>query len=82
LTRPIQVFRATGQSIAAGDLGARVGPSIAQRKDEFGALATDFDRMADRIEELLGSQRQLLRDVSHELLNCVHRWPDCRQRSV
>jgi signal transduction histidine kinase len=67
LTRPIQVFRATGQSIAAGDLGARVGPSIAQRKDEFGALATDFDRMADRIEELLGSQRQLLRDVSHEL---------------
>jgi two-component system sensor histidine kinase CpxA len=67
LTRPIRAFRAAGQSIAAGDLGARVGPSIAKRKDEFGELATDFDRMADRIEELLGSQQQLLRDVSHEL---------------
>jgi len=67
LTRPIRAFRAAGQSIAAGDLSARVGPSIARRKDEFGELATDFDRMADRIEELLGSQQQLLRDVSHEL---------------
>ena len=67
LTRPIGVFRAAGQSIAAGDLGARVGPSIAGRKDEFGELAKDFDRMADRIEELLRSQQQLLRDVSHEL---------------
>jgi signal transduction histidine kinase len=67
LTRPIRVFRTAGQSIAAGDLGARVGPTVAMRKDEFGGLATDFDRMADRIEELLGSQQQLLRDVSHEL---------------
>ena len=67
LTRPIRVFRTAGQSIAAGDLGARVGPTVAMRKDEFGELATDFDRMADRIEELLGSQQQLLRDVSHEL---------------
>lgn len=67
LTRPIRAFRTAGQSIAAGDLSARVGPSIANRKDEFGELAADFDRMADRIEELLGSQQQLLRDVSHEL---------------
>ena len=67
LTRPIRALRTAGQRIAAGDLGARVGPSIAKRKDEFGELAADFDRMADRIEELLGSQQQLLRDVSHEL---------------
>lgn len=67
LTKPIRAFRNAGQSIAAGDLDARVGPSIAMRKDEFGELATDFDRMADRIQGLLDSQQQLLRDVSHEL---------------
>jgi two-component system OmpR family sensor kinase len=67
LTKPIRVFRAAGQSIAAGNLDTRVGPEIAKRKDEFGELATDFDRMADRIQELLHSQQQLLRDVSHEL---------------
>lgn len=67
LTKPIRVFRTAGQSIAAGNLDARVGPEIAKRKDEFGELATDFDRMADRIQELLHSQQQLLRDVSHEL---------------
>jgi signal transduction histidine kinase len=67
LTRPIQAFRAAGKKITDGDLTARVGPSIAERRDEFGDLAVDFDRMADRIEELLESQKQLLRDVSHEL---------------
>jgi signal transduction histidine kinase len=67
LTQPIRAFRTAGQSIAAGDLDARVGPAIAKRKDEFGELATDFDRMADRIQNLLDSQQQLLRDVSHEL---------------
>jgi two-component system sensor histidine kinase CpxA len=67
LTRPIRAFRAAGKSIAAGDFSARVGPAIARRSDEFGDLAVDFDRMAERIEELMASQRQLLRDVSHEL---------------
>jgi signal transduction histidine kinase len=67
LTRPITVFRETGRRIAAGDLGARIGPGIVTRRDEFGALARDFDRMASRIEELLKSQQRLLRDVSHEL---------------
>ena len=67
LTRPIRAFRTAGKSIAAGDLTARVGPTIARRTDEFGDLAVDFDRMAERIEELIESQKQLLRDVSHEL---------------
>ena len=67
LTKPIRAFRTAGQSIAAGDLDARVGPEIAKRKDEFGNLANDFDRMADRIQELLDAKQQLLRDVSHEL---------------
>ncbi|RML84623.1 Sensor histidine kinase [Pseudomonas syringae pv. maculicola] len=30
-------------------------------------MATDFNRMGARLQSLIGSQRQLLRDVSHEL---------------
>lgn len=40
---------------------------LANRRDEFGVLATDFNRMGARLQSLIGSQRQLLRDVSHEL---------------
>lgn len=67
LTRPIAAFRAAGQKITAGDLSARVGPVVGARRDEFGALATDFDRMAERNQLLISAQQRLLRDVSHEL---------------
>jgi len=67
LTRPIQVFRHTGQRITAGDLSARVGAPVNLRKDEFGALAKDFDRMAEQVQALLESKQRLLREVSHEL---------------
>ncbi|WP_310887125.1 histidine kinase dimerization/phospho-acceptor domain-containing protein, partial [Pseudomonas syringae] len=40
---------------------------LANRRDEFGVLAKDFNRMGARLQSLIGSQRQLLRDVSHEL---------------
>jgi len=67
LTRPIRALRLAGARLAAGDLGARVGPAVGARRDEIGALAREFDRMAERVEELIGSQQRLLRDVSHEL---------------
>lgn len=37
------------------------------RRDELADLGRDFDQMAERIENLLLSQRQLLGDISHEL---------------
>src|SRR5690606_23837291 len=40
---------------------------LATRRDELGVLAKDFNRMGARLQRLIGSQRQLLRDVSHEL---------------
>jgi two-component system sensor histidine kinase CpxA len=40
---------------------------VNRRRDEIGSLARDFDGMAGRLENLVGSQRRLLRDVSHEL---------------
>jgi len=36
-------------------------------KDEVGDLGRSFNSMADRIQTLLSSERQLLQDVSHEL---------------
>jgi two-component system sensor histidine kinase CpxA len=67
LTSPISKLRATTQTIASGDLTARVGPSLGKRRDELTALGHDFDVMAERIEALLISQRRLLGDISHEL---------------
>jgi signal transduction histidine kinase len=67
LTAPILKLGEAARRLAAGDLSARVGPTLGNRKDEISRLALDFDRMAERIESLLDSQRILLRDISHEL---------------
>lgn len=64
LTRRIRKLRSTAQVIAAGDLSARVA---LDGNDEVSALAADFNRMTERIGDMLNSQRQLVRDVSHEL---------------
>lgn len=64
LTRPVRKLRSAVQVISAGDLSARV--SISGR-DEVSALASDFNLMAERVNEMLASQRQLVSDVSHEL---------------
>ncbi len=67
LTRPILRLRTASDQLAAGDLSARAGPEVARRRDELGDLVRDFNRMAERIEALVTSQRQLLSDISHEL---------------
>lgn len=67
LTRPIRVLRGATQRMAGGDLSVRVAPQLQGADSETLALGRDMDRMAERIEALLESQRRLLRDVSHEL---------------
>jgi two-component system OmpR family sensor kinase len=67
LVVPIDDLRRATRQLAAGDLDSRVGAALRQRTDEFGALAADFDRMAGRIGSLIGTQRQLMLDLSHEL---------------
>jgi two-component system sensor histidine kinase CpxA len=64
LTRPIRHLRRAAQTMAGGDLNVRVG---GKGKDEVAELARDFDVMAERLHEMLQSQRRLLSDVSHEL---------------
>jgi two-component system sensor histidine kinase CpxA len=67
LSAPVGALRKATRELSAGDLSARVGPPASRRRDEIGQLARDFDAMAERLETVLGSQRRLLRDVSHEL---------------
>ena len=67
IAAPIVKLSNAVRQFAGGDLSVRVSSSIGDRKDEISTLASAFDRMAVRIESLLTSQRNLLRDVSHEL---------------
>ena len=67
LTTPILRLRSVAQQIAAGQLSMRAEPAMEARRDELGDLVRDFNRMADKTEQLIHSQRQLLYDVSHEL---------------
>ncbi len=65
LTRPLRKLRASATRLASGDLSARA--AVGNRRDEIGELGRDFDLMAERLESLVGVQRRLLRDISHEL---------------
>ncbi len=63
-TRPLAQLAGSAARIGAGDLNAR---SNLRRKDEFGEVARAFDDMAERVAQLLRSQKELLANVSHEL---------------
>jgi two-component system, OmpR family, sensor histidine kinase CpxA len=66
LTRPLLRLRAAARRLAEGDLRARASDHR-PRHDEIGELVRDFNFMADRVEGLVTSQRQLISDISHEL---------------
>ncbi len=67
LTRPIRRLSNAAHQFAAGNLSLRVASTMGGRRDEVADLARDFDHMAERLQILIGSQKQLLSDVSHEL---------------
>jgi two-component system OmpR family sensor kinase len=64
--KPIRKLRQAFDDVAGGKLDTRIGAS-GKRGDELTDLGRDFDRMAHRLESVLGAQRQLLHDVSHEM---------------
>ena len=61
---PIRRIASTIAVFGQGDLSIRLRN---QRPDEIGQLARAFDQMAERLERLIVSERQLLGDISHEL---------------
>lgn len=67
LTSPVMRLRAATQRLADGDLKARAGVPNSRNHDEMSELLRDFDRMAERLENLVNAQSHLLNDISHEL---------------
>ena len=67
LTRPIQGLRTGFRHLADGRLDTRLQARMGRRRDEIADLASDFDRMAERLQQLIQAREQLLHDVSHEL---------------
>jgi two-component system, OmpR family, sensor kinase len=65
--RPIRSLRDAFDDVASGKLDTRIGTAMNKRRDELADLGGNFDRMAERLQNLIESQRRLLHDVSHEL---------------
>src|SRR5262245_58861137 len=53
LSRPVALLQSSARALAAGKLEARVSEEIADRHDELGVLARDFNQMAERVRSLL-----------------------------
>ncbi len=64
LTRRLQRLQVRVDELGAGELTARVD---VEGRDEVAALATSFNRAADRIQHLVEAQKQTLAAASHEL---------------
>src|SRR5208283_642695 len=62
LTLPLRRLRKVTQQLAGGYLSARVGEGLVHRKNEVIDLGRDVDRMAERIESLVGAHQRLIRD--------------------
>lgn len=67
ITRPLDRLRGAVHDLGQTAYQQNSLARLANRRDELGVLAKDFNRMGARLQSLIGSQRQLLRDVSHEL---------------
>ncbi len=67
ITRPLNRLRGAVHDLGRTRYQQHSLERLATRRDELGVLAGDFNRMGARLQDLIASQRQLLRDVSHEL---------------
>ncbi|HKI61596.1 MAG TPA: ATP-binding protein [Mariprofundaceae bacterium] len=67
LTHPMAHLSRAARIFGEGGLTTRPDPALTNRRDEIGDLARNFTTMADHLESLVNSHKQLLRDVSHEL---------------
>jgi two-component system, OmpR family, sensor histidine kinase CpxA len=71
LVRPIGRLRSAARHLANGELATRVPEPDGEERlfggDEIQGLVHDFNHMAEQLEQLVGAQKMLVRDVSHEL---------------
>ena len=64
IVKPLQTLGSSAAALGRGDLGVRTG---IERDDELGEVASAFDTMAGRIEDLVRGERELIANISHEL---------------
>jgi two-component system OmpR family sensor kinase len=64
IARPLTHLSHMATSLGRGDLGVR---SELKRNDELGDVARAFNEMAERIQRLLQTEKELLANVAHEL---------------
>lgn len=67
LITPLQHLREQANALRDEKLSVRTASQISARRDELGELGRAFDHMAERLQDMLNVQRQLLCDLSHEL---------------
>ena len=67
LSKPIRSLQSAITDAANGNLDIRIADRMGQGNDELKDLGVEFDRMIERLRNLIVAQRQLLKDVSHEL---------------
>jgi len=61
----IESMRLTAQRLMAGDWSRRI--PLTRTDDDLAALARTFNRLFDRIEKLLQSNKQVSADIAHDL---------------
>jgi two-component system sensor histidine kinase CpxA len=64
ISKPLSELKAAAMGIAGGNLSTRAN---IKSNDEIGELASAFNKMADNVERMVNSTRELTANISHEL---------------
>jgi len=67
LSKPIRSLHSAITDAANGNLNVHIADRMGPGNDELKDLGVEFDRMISRLRTLIVAQRQLLKDVSHEM---------------
>ena len=72
-SKPIRSLQSALTDAANGNLNIRIADRMGPGNDELKDLGSEFDRMISRLRTLIVAQRQLLKDVSHEMRSPIAR---------
>jgi two-component system OmpR family sensor kinase len=89
LSKPIRSLHSAIADAANGNLDVRIADRMGPGNDELKDLGVEFDSMISHLRTLIVAQRQLLKDVSHEMrspmariqaaIGLAHQQPDQAQ---
>ena len=79
ITKPIKILGGGMDRVANGELETRISQQVDDRDDELSHLAVQFDKMAEKLENLW--PKSVICSTTF-LMKCVRRWRACRQLSA